>query len=449
MGLVEQIGALVEVPHRLSAADAQAAAMSFEDTLAVTAAGWNEDSARIARRIHGGAPGALVPADFAADPEHWALTMGIAGHALDYDDVHLVSVTHPSVVLVPALLALADRNPDLVPRVLPAYAVGLGVNIALGKALGFSHYDLGWHATSTIGPLSAAAALSHLLGLDARAARNALSLAAAQAGGMQRNFGTMAKHVQAGQAAAAAVRAARLAEAGMTGAEDVFGPRGFLDLYGGPTPGQQPGRITVVPDTRSVSRKLFPCCYLTHRMIGAALELHAQLSGGLSPEARIVVEVPYGGMRALHVTDPRDGAEAKFCAAYCVATALVQGRVALGDFTTEAVHRPAIRALMARVETVEEPLRGPVPVGIGHGEVRIRILRGSRCIAQSCARSYPGAPDAPAQPAQFAAKIADCLAIGGETTPEDFRARLHARIGFDPRQGAAAVPHIAETEATG
>src|SRR5690606_10713371 len=107
------------------------------------------------------------------------------GHALDYDDVHLVSVTHPSVVIVPALLAVAARSPDLAERVLPAFAVGVAVNVTLGRALGFSHYDKGWHATSTIGPIAGAAALAHLLGLDDTRTRHAVALAAAQCGGLQ------------------------------------------------------------------------------------------------------------------------------------------------------------------------------------------------------------------------------------------------------------------------
>jgi 2-methylcitrate dehydratase PrpD len=448
MDLVERIGALVAEPQLLNAEDAAAAAMSFEDTLAVTVAGWAEPSALVARSVYGIASGPLEPAT-GADAEKWAMAMGIAGHALDYDDVHLVSVTHPSVVLVPALLAMADRRPELVARVLPAYSVGLGVNVALGKALGFEHYHLGWHATSTIGPLAGAAALAHLLGLDARGARHALALAAAQSGGMQRNFGTMAKHFQAGHAAAAAVRAAILAEAGMTGDENILGPRGFLDLYSRTETSRQTDEIVLTPDVHSVSRKLYPCCYVTHRMISTALDVRASLEDGIPGDARIVVEVPYGAMRPLHVVRPRDGAEAKFCAAYCVATALAQGSVALADFSTAAVHRPQIRALMAQVETVEQALRGPAPVGIDHGEVRIRVMQGDRCLAHGSVRSYPGAPDAPIQDAKFEAKVADCLSCGTEGAPEAFRAQLWTRIGLDSMPRAKVRGPVAHPETAG
>lgn len=440
MDFIARLCDLITAPRALSPAERAAALTAFEDTLAVTYAGWTEASAAAARRVFAGTAAPLFDGSRVQGPEYVALVHGIAGHALDFDDVHLTSVTHPSVVLVPALMALTEARPALVPRMIDAYAVGLGANIALGQALGFGHYDRGWHATSTIGPLAGAAALAHLLGLDAAAARSALALAAAQSGGFQRNFGTQAKHVQAGQAAAAALRAALLAEAGIGGSPDIFGPRGFFDLYGGTAPGTAPDRIVIAPDTLSVSRKLFPCCYLTHRMIAAALEARTALTDDLPADARVTVQVPYGGLSALHVTDPQTGAQAKFCAAYCVAAALAQGRIGLPDFEDAAVHRPELRRLMAQVESAEDPLVGEMPVGIAHGSVRLRITRAGRTLAEAEVRHYPGAPDAPAAPEAFAAKIADCLAIwqrdtGQSLTPETFRSALRSRIGAPAAAG--------------
>lgn len=435
MDFIARLCGLISAPRPLSAAERDAALTSFEDTLAVAWAGWGEGSARAARRVFAGTVAPLFDGTRTQSPEHAVLIHGIAGHALDFDDVHLTSVTHPSVVLVPALMAMADARPDLAPRMIDAYAVGLGTNIAIGEALGFGHYDRGWHATSTIGPLAGAAALAHMLGLDETAARSALALAAAQSGGFQRNFGTRAKHVQAGQAGAAALRAALLAEAGIGGSPDIFGPRGFFDLYGGTAPRKVADRIAVAPDTLSVSRKLYPCCYLTHRMIDAALKARMALDNGLPADARVTVEVPYGGLSALHVTDPQDGAQAKFCAAYCVAAALAQGHVGLPDFEDAAVHRPELRRIMSQVATSEDPLVGEMPVGVAHGSVRLRITRGGRTLAEAETRHYPGAPDAPAAPAAFEAKIADCLAIwqrntGRSLTPETFRNDLRRRLGI-------------------
>lgn len=433
--LIDRICGLATRPCSLGTADRAEAVIAFEDTMAVALAGWREPVAEAARALCAGGSAPLVDGSSASSAEHAAFVHAVAGHALDYDDVHLVSVTHPSVVIVPALLAVAARSPDLAKRVLPAFAVGVAVNIALGRALGFSHYDKGWHATSTIGPIAGAAALAHLLGLDDTRTRHAVALAAAQCGGLQRNFGAMAKPVQAGNAAAAAVRAALLAERGVTGDDDVFGPRGYFALYGGPVPGEDPASVAVEIDMRSLSRKLYPCCYITHRLIAAALDARRQLPGGAVPaSARIDVRVPYGMMRPLHVTDPRSGLEGKFCAAYTIATALHQGSVGLADFEDAAVRRPAIRALMEKTTVTEEELKGEMPIGVDHGEVVLEI--GSA--AKATVTAYPGSPARPASEAEMTAKLEDCLAFynrgaAAKLSLRGFRDWLHPRIGLGDR----------------
>ncbi|QIK42213.1 MmgE/PrpD family protein [Pontivivens nitratireducens] len=436
MSFIGRLCDMIGTQPALSAEERGAVVMSFEDTVAVMYAGWSASSAVAARRIFADGGARLLDGSYVQSPEHAALVHGIAGHALDYDDVQLTSVTHPSIVLVAALMAMCDARPNLAPRMIDAYAVGLGANIALGEVLGFEHYDRGWHATSTIGPLSAAAALAYLLELEGPAVRSALALAAAQAGGFQRNFGTEAKHVQAGQAAAAGLRSVLMAEAGIAGCPDIFGERGFFDLYGGASVAADPDKVEIAPNALSVSRKLFPCCYLTHRMIGAALAARRTLGAEMPEKARIVLRVPYGGMRPLHVTDPQNGAEAKFCATYCTAVALAQGTVGLQDFEDSAVFRPDIRNLMARIEVIEDALEGDMPVGVDHGTVRLQISAGGQTLAEAEAVFYPGAPQAPATPEAFDAKVSDCLSIwhqqtGQRLTLADFRRHLHEKICAD------------------
>ena len=396
--------------------DRAAAVRAFEDTIAVMLAGWSTPAAAAARRYAAGTAAPLVTGEGASSPEHAAFAHAVAGHALDYDDVHLVSVTHPSVVIVPALMALApSRAPGR--SVLDAYGVGVSVNIALGRRLGFRHYELGWHATSTIGPLAAAAAGAHLLGLDEGAIRSALALAAAQAAGLQRNFGALAKPVQAGNAAAAGVRAVLLAAGGVTGDPDVFGPGGFTDLYGaaGPEPG--PPRAD---DVHSVSVKLYPCCYAAHRLIGAALDARELVEdANFGVIERIELSAPFETLRPLRISDPRIGDEGKFCAAYILAVALLQGQVGLDDFTDEAVRRAEVRALMDRTRITGDVASGRPAKGLEYGAADLRIRYGNRRVEAACAR-YPGSPDAPASPAEFEAKVRDCAAV---------YSRLHSEFG--------------------
>jgi 2-methylcitrate dehydratase PrpD len=435
----------VSKPHQLGAADGEQAALCIEDTVAVIYGGWHEPVVRRLATLDGDEAATPTDASDKCGVERAAFLTAVAGHALDFDDVHTLSVTHPSVVFVPALLAVADARPETAPRVAAALAVGTAVNVALGQVLGFGHYDKGWHATSTIGAVAAAAAVAHQLNLNEEAIGNALSLAASLSGGLQINFGSMAKPIQAGNAALAGLRAARMAEAGITGAPDIFSPRGFFDLYAGLDGlAADPGEAVPKIDLASVSRKLYPCCYLTHRIIAAGRHLYAERGGDLVPDDSVIeMTVPQGVMVPLHVTDPKDGMEAKFCAAYTLSTALHRGQVGLADFEGESPHRPEIRRIMGMVTIETEPDAGQDRVGVDHGAVHVRLRKGNETLAESSVAAHPGSPSDPASPAEIGDKIADCLDKyrrdgGAAPAVRAFRQDLRTRLHLPPLRGSSA-----------
>jgi 2-methylcitrate dehydratase PrpD len=432
---IARLAELIETPRALLPWEQAEILTAFEDTMAVAYAGWHDPVVQAALKVYRGTVAPLIDGSFANSIESAALIHATAGHALDYDDDQLKTVSHPSVPVVPALLAVANGRPELTGRMQAAFAVGLTVNIALGSVMGFSHYDKGWHATSTLGPLATAAAVAHLLSLGRAQIGNALAIAAAQAGGMQRNFGSDAKPLQAGLASAAGVRAALLAEAGLTGDADIFGARGYFDLYAGAEPGEDAASVSLEIDLRTLSRKLFPCCYMNHRLISAAFEARNKLPGGMLPDdATIRVKAPFGSLVPLRIDDPKTGLEAKFCGPYSIAAALSQGSVTLGDFEDAAVSRPAIRALMVRIDLSEEDRDADMLVGLDHGSVKMWVESAGRPLADVEVVTYPGSPRRPASEAEMEAKIADCLGIYRRRTnrgpsPAEFRADLRAAIG--------------------
>ena len=145
------------------------------------------------------------------------------GHVLDFDDLHMTSTIHISVLAAPAALSAGGDA--------RAYLAGAGVVARLGNALGWPHYAAGWHATCTAGAPGAAVAAAVALGLDAEATARALALAVPAAGGVQQAFGTHAKPLQIGFAVDAGVRAARLATAGASADPRALDQR--LELVGG------------------------------------------------------------------------------------------------------------------------------------------------------------------------------------------------------------------------
>src|SRR3954452_6696056 len=105
-----------------------------------------------------------------------ALVNGAIGHALDYDDVNLAMPGHPSVAILPGLIALAEQRNSTGREVVAAFVAGYEIACRIGMALRPGHYDRGFHATGTVGCFGAAAACARPLGLDAEGTTRALGV---------------------------------------------------------------------------------------------------------------------------------------------------------------------------------------------------------------------------------------------------------------------------------
>ena len=133
-----------------------------------------------------------------------AIINGAAAHALDFDDVNLAMPGHPSVAILPALLALAEERGSSGADVLTAFVAGYELQCRVGRTLAPGHYDgLGFHATATVGSFGAAAACAHLLHLDREKFVTALGIAGTQAAGLKSMFGTMCKPFARGESSLA------------------------------------------------------------------------------------------------------------------------------------------------------------------------------------------------------------------------------------------------------
>jgi 2-methylcitrate dehydratase PrpD len=313
-------------------------------------------------------------------------------HVLDFDDLHLPTTTHVSAVCVPAVLAAGGDA--------RAYLAGAGAMVRLGAALGWPHYEAGWHATSTAGAAGAAVAAAVAMGLRPDAVATAIALAVPGAGGVQRAFGTAGKTLQVGFAVHAGVRAARLAAAGASA--DPRALDQWLALVGGDAQ-----RLELhgpaVPDGLAI--KLFPCCYALQRPIAAVRAL-----GEVDAERveRVVVRTPESALAPLIHSEPATGLQGKFSLEYAVAATLLDGRPGIASFTDHAVARPAARALLRRVEVA------PIPGGnwLLAGEVDIEVALDDGSVLRAALDVPPGAPHCPPSSDELAAKVADCT--GGE-----------------------------------
>ncbi|MCW2976597.1 MAG: uncharacterized protein JWM06_1878 [Actinomycetia bacterium] len=347
-------------PRHLPADIVDLITKAFVDSLGCGLAGTAQPEGQIARAwvesLGGAADSTLIGAGGNRVPAAMAaLANGVTMHALDYDDFSLKRMLHPSVVFVPAVLALGEREGASGMDVVVAYAAGYEAAARIAKQLNPDHYARGWHSTSTIGGLGAAAAAARLLGLDAERVAVAVAIAASSAGGLRNNFGTMVKPLHAGNAAFHGVAAAELAARGFSASKAIFdGDRSYQEVYRNEETPELSARDFTLDKLELVESgitfKRYTCCGAIHAALDAILELTAE--HGLTPDAvasvRCAVHPRAPEILIHHVAaTPEQG---RFCVEYSLAVALTDGHAGVPQYTEERLADPAVQELSRRVE---------------------------------------------------------------------------------------------------
>ena len=285
-----------------------------------------------------------------------ALINGTMGHCLDFDDTRAKAASHLSSPTWSAALAVAGQQGAGEQETLGAFITGFEVAAGLGGTAFESKLQFaGFHPTSVFGRLSAAAATSVLMGLDAVQASHAFGVSATTAGGLNASFGTMSKPFHSGKAAMDGVLAAELASEGFVAATHLFdveqGLAGTL---------VQDGSVgfdgIAFTDGRTLldnSFKPYACGKLIHGHIDAARKLRDAVGDRHTVRIRCQV-APIGG-KLVGRPAPQTPLEAKFSIAFCVALALLGYPVFATDFTIKRLADPAIRSLMGCVELEINP----------------------------------------------------------------------------------------------
>ncbi len=347
----------------------------------------------------GGTPSAtVVGRGFKTSTPEAALINGAMSHALDYDDVTFITKTHPSAVLIPAALPLAEEVGATGGEMLLAYLLGFEVACAVGDAISPAYYDdLGWHPTGPLGTLGAAAAASRLLGLDAGQTAMAISLAASQAAGLRQNFGTMTKPYHAGAACRSGITAAKLVRAGFTASADALEGRfGFMRAFSGGS-GYDPEKAAASIGNRcymvesGIEIKKYPCCGSAHLALDATARLLAQETFTADQVDRIDVLVDFDPPRSLIHSRPTGGLEGKFSMQYCLAAEILDGQIGLASFTDEQVARPEVQRLIPRIEMRRHPgYEGQLSWTEAYNQVEVHTKDG-RVLTERAERATTGA----------------------------------------------------------
>lgn len=339
------------------------AKVAIADTVGCAIAGAAEDTANIALNIAaGGAPGGpctVLGTDERLRPLDAAFANAVAGHALDFDDTSKSMAGHPTVIILPAVLALAESIGAAGKDVVEAYVVGLETATRIARGVNFFHYEKGWHPTATLGIFGAAAGCGRLLRLDENRLAVALATCVSLACGVKSNFGTQIKPLHAGVAARSGLLAAQLANEGYTAADNAFEhPQGFLEVFNGAgnyDASRMLGTWGAPYDLLDpgISIKKYPCVYSVHAAVDAAVLLHDELGAKFGEISSVTVRMHRRRLLPHVRRMAQSSLDAKFSLPYAIARALLDGRVSLEHFENDAWCEPRVRDLMGKVRTEE------------------------------------------------------------------------------------------------
>lgn len=308
-------------------------------------------------------------------------------HGLEFDDVHMAAVLHPTCVLFPAALATAEWADAPGHRLLLAYIAGVEVAARLGMVSTGGFQRRGFHPTGVVGTLAAAVAAGCLLELDEAAMVSAQGLALSMASGSMQFLedGGDTKRLHAGWAAQAGMQASMLARQGLCGPQRAYeGRHGMLATHV-----DQPADLESVHRTvatigthwelENIAVKPFPAAYYAHACIEAAMELALYDNLDTANITAIVAWVPEQVMPKIAEPlqakrRPQTAGQAQFSLPFLVAAGLLRRRFTLDELEAGVLHDPQVLAMADRVTC-----RGEVDTAfpaVYPGRLEIRLANG-------------------------------------------------------------------------
>jgi len=348
-----------------------------------------------------------------------ALGNGTAAHGEDYDDTFEGGPIHAGAVIVPAVLAAAERESLRGRDAVRGIAVGCEVMCRMCAVAPKRVHKAGFHPTAVFGAIGAAAGVATALAATAQQWVHAVGIAGSMASGIIEYLaeGTWTKRLHPGWAAQAGIRASRLAIAGFTGPRTVFeGEHGFFHGFANTAGGDFAAMLDGAGETwlmADIAFKPYACGTMAHPYIDCARRLVAD---GLEVDDIVAIECetaegivhrlwePLAAKRS-----PPNGYAAKFSIPYAIAVGMLRGDAGLTDYEEAVVADPAVRALASKVTYVVDP-HNPYPNAFT-GHVRVRLRDGS--VREARQDHFRGGVDEPMSAADLEAKFRANCAYGG------------------------------------
>ena len=424
-------------PERVPAATASVVRRLLVDVAGLCVAARREDyvSATLAAVDRGGACTAIGHKG-SFDAFGAALVNGTAAHGEDFDDTFEGGPVHSGAVIVPAVLAVCEREQLSGPRLLTGIATGVELLCRLSLVAPTATHRACFHPTAVFGAVAAAGAAATALKLPPPATASALGIAGSMSSGIIEYLaeGTWTKRMHAGWAAQSGIRAALLARGGFLGPRTVFdGRHGFYRAFApSVTPDFDPlvgglGERWVMND---VAFKPHACGTMTQPFIDCAIRLAE--SGVRAEDVReIVCDVAEGTVHRLWEPlavkrRPPTPYAAKFSTPFCIAVGFFDRKAGFSQFVEPRIRDERVLALASRIRySINRADEYPRNFS---GHVRAELTDGT--IREFRQPHMRGGARAPLTAEEIEAKFMDNAHYGGWDTAQAHRFLALSRTIF-------------------
>ena len=359
----------------------------------------------------------------ALDSAGAAFVNGTAAHGEDFDDTFEGGPIHAGAVIVPAVLAVCEREKISGRDALRGIAVGVELTCRASLVAPKLIHKAGFHPTAVLGAIGAAAAVAVSLRLEKSQVVNALGIVGSMAAGIIEYLaeGTWTKRMHPGWAAQSGIRAADLARQGFIGPRTVLeGEHGLYHGFARTTSGRWEKLLEGFGErwvTDTVAFKLYPCGTMTHPYIDCARRLAQKIR--IEEIEEIVCEAAEGTLHRLWEPlkakqSPPNAYAGKFSTPYCIAAGFVLGNAGLDAFTDERVADPRLRSVAAKVRYEVDP-DNPYPNEYT-GHIRVKLKGGK--VLEERQPHIRGGKHEPLSRADVEEKFKGNCAYGGWSAPQ-------------------------------
>ena len=361
---------------------------------------WSRAARNLTLQLGGKAESSLVLCGSKVDAARAAFVNGAYAHACDLDDTHVGSMHHAGASILPAVLAMAERDNLDGRTLLTAAIIGYEASLRIGLATQPALFQRGFMATPVCGAMGAALAVSKCLNLNEKDMAGALGAAGAYAGGLAQFYlsGGVTKRLNGARGAESGVMAALLSQAGIWGPRDILeGEAGFFHAFSGaPKPEKITGDLGQGFRLMEVSTKIHAGAGRLQATVDAGLALGFEHKLTPAQVVECEVGIPKVVQGRLTQNDPPDLQSAQLSIPFSLAMALGLGRtrgaqaslrstdydVALKDAEVRALSNRTLCVLDPWVEagtnTEEVPTRVTLKLASGAThEMKIEHPRGS------------------------------------------------------------------------